>query len=296
MPRREWSDVPEGALKLSSTTIGSLELSPCRVTIPHVMVPSEAMAFGTVAHGSLERAITGQATWLQAQVAKNIAQWAKEDLGDELDLDAKLNGFDLDWYAEIGDAVAAFKPVFTSMLSAGWEVLECEQPRARFRPLADAHVEGYWFVTGGIDLLLGRGDERFGVDFKTSARGWWKDDTGVGRAQHLFYSWLAEPDFGLVEDWAYYVYDRSRRDWKFYPVKAKPKAIDAALIRADGWAKFLALPEEIRPHLCTPTDGKKRGWWSKPQYNPVWGLCPTCSAVGDEYDDVQLDEEGPWFK
>lgn len=294
MPKREWNDVPEGALKLSSTTVGSLELSPCRVTIEHTMVPSEAMAFGTAAHGVLERVVTNQLSWVQAQSSKHIAAAAQEDL-DDVDLPSKLNGFDLDWYAEIGDAVAAFKPTFDRITAAGWSVAEAEKPRARERELDSPYAESYWFVTGGIDLILERGDEVLGIDFKTSARGWWKDDTGVGRAQHLYYSYLAEPDYGLIRNWGYLVYNRAKQEWDPYYVTAQPKAIAGALVRADNWAKFLAMPGDVRPHLCTPTDGKKRGWWSKPQYNPVWGLCPTCSAVGDDFDGKPVVEDGPWF-
>lgn len=291
MPKREWNDVPEGALKMSSTTLGSLELSPCRVTIPHVMIPSEAMAFGTAVHAVLEHVVTKRIPWVKAQTSKAIDQIVHEAFEDDpFDLSEKLNGFELDWYAEIGDAIAAFKPLYDTIHDNGFEVVEAEKPRARDR----GH---YWLVTGGIDLILyneGTG-HYLGADFKTSRTAWWKGDDGRARSQHDVYAYLAEPDYGDIDDWAYLVYDRSKQVWDTYHVQSTPATRAGVLLRMDEWAKFLALPDDVRPHLCTPTDGKKRAWYSKPDYNPVWKICPTCDKVGDEFDDKPRPTDKPWF-
>lgn len=297
MPKREWSDVPEGALKLSATTLSSLELSPCRVTMKaEDQIPSEAMAFGTAVHAGLEQVLSGTLTWVKAQSAGHIREYVAEALEqDGFDLDHYLNGYDLDWYAEIGDAVAAFHPTWRTIETAGWNVAEVEQPRSR--PRTTTKGTEYYVVTGGIDLIAqDTGGNTLGIDFKTAKRGWWKGDDGAARSQHSVYAWLAEEDFGLIRDWTYLVYDRSRQTWAPYHVQTSETLIASILTRLDGWADYLALDPAVRPHLCTPTDGKKRGWWSKPDYNPVWDTCPTCHTVGDEFDGKPgPDPTRPWF-
>lgn len=294
MPKREWADVPEGALVLSQSVIGSLELSPCRVTtLPKGMrtEPSVAMFQGTVMHEMAENHIkfgdvtttasaimeTADAAW-QDEPHEKGKSWAKK-LHEE-------NVEAVDWAAEMG-------MLFQSWLTGPWamkyrrmELLEAEVPRSRQLGMT-AKGTPLYVVTGGIDAVFR--DPRTGyvhiVDWKTAGRPWSKND-GHGLIQDDVYVWLLSGDdqkYWSELDEAHFTFEVgafSNLEWRAHDTEVTCASIHNALERIRGWADFLEL--DPRPHLCTPLSMKARGWWARPNYNH--GHCHTCKYLADEYD------------
>ena len=174
------------------------------------------------------------------------------------------------------------------------DVLEAELPLAlKLQPndswdlgrLNNDTPEGrsVWFVTGGIDLLTGTVVAPVMWDWKTAGRGW-SGQQGTGNNQKEAYALLLEENgYEPPSEMNYVVYDRSKHAWRIHPAKITRQSIDAYVMRVEGWVAYMLNPF----HLCTPTDGKQRGWWAKPDYNDVWDSCPTCRYLGDQYDNQE---------
>lgn len=294
MPKREWNDVPAEAFKMSWSTVDSLELSPCRQTLGEKEAPSEPMFYGTVGHALAENVTAGEVSIQKAMSTKYILDLADELATEEgFDVLALLGRHALDWASELSFAIKAWHVGPWAEAISKWEVVETEKPRSRLVSILPNGQE-FYLVTGGIDLITlpTEGAKLRGVDYKLTGSGWWKDKSSA-RGQDDIYAYLAEPDFGLIEDWSYVVYNRRKGEWLWHNTTVTPKSMRAMVERCIGWAEYMTL--ENRPHLCTPTDGGKRGWWARPAYNPAWNTCPTCRYLGDEFDS-QERPSGPWWR
>ena len=285
MPKREW-DIPDDAFAMSQSTIKSLDLSPCRVTtVPEgvKIPPSRAMFLGTIEHAIIERRLTGEWTPFQVTVISAV-----EDLIHEL---ADEEGFPLETLLE-GQPVRAVAEQASS-LAREWETSPATLAVRELEPIAVelnayryvtdlSNGQPFYLVTGGVDYLALNplSAHLIGVDWKTAGRGWNNGD-GTGSIQSEILAFLLAPEYGVIEDWWYVVGDWSRMKWKIHETFITPASVWAAVHRAIEWAEYLIDPN--RRHLCTPSDGKKRGWWAKPAFNH--GFCPTCKYLGDEWDE-----------
>lgn len=289
--------IPEDAMILTQSTINSLELSPCRVTtIPEgVRVePSEAMFFGTVQHAGIEAFLKDELSHvaLSAPAVWSKIAYEKAD-AEGIPLDKRLNDKHLDWMSEQAALFTAWYHDFYTPVGRHWPTQLVEEPLAT--PLGRFNGRDVFFATRGVDWLTGPVGENIGVDFKTSARGWW-GNKGTAMNQDDAYTYLLYADSGhMVYDWRFVVGNRSKNAWDIYSTEVTAQSMNAFIKRVDGWAKFLTL-DDI-PHICTPLDsGTARGWWSRPDYNHAWNFCPTCRFVGDEYDTYgDYVENERWF-
>lgn len=290
MPKREWSDVPDGALVLSQSVIGSLELSPCRVTtLPKGWrtEPSVAMFQGTVEHALAEaKVIEGKSVTKASDImAVAVELWEEEPHEEGKSWAAKLKEENIDavdWAAEMGMLHQSWLTGPWAMKYSRLELLEAEVPRSRQLGVT-AKGTPLYVVTGGIDAVFGH-PRRRGitiVDWKTAGRPWSKND-GHGLIQDDVYVWLLDGEYGPLEDidFVFEVGAFSNLEWRAHETEVTDASIHNALERIRGWADFLEL--DPRPHLCTPLAMKQRGWWARPNYNH--GHCDTCKYLADEYD------------
>lgn len=292
MPKREWNDVPDDAFKMSQSTIGSLELSPCRVTtLPEEvkLVPSVNMFRGTVVHAILEDIENQAIDPKRAVLPRHIIEVSQELAFDE---GWQFEGIVSDELTFVTDVSMISKAWLTSDVRAmiheeGWITVEAEVPHAK-KVTTLPNGQDFYFVTGGIDRIYSTDQGYVGIDFKTSARPWSKKD-GTGLIQDDAYAWLVLDEYGLIQDWRFLVGSFSNMQWNVHPTAVDRASIEAFLTRAIGWAEFLTM--ENRPHLCTPVSMKQRGWWARPAYNH--GYCPTCRHVGDEWDNHEAWEDTP---
>lgn len=292
MPKREWADVPEGAMVLSQSVIGSLDLSPCRVTtLPKGFrtEPSVAMFQGTVEHTLAEMKVNGGDSTTKVSSILEIADalWADEPHLDGKTWTAKLQeeGIDpLDWAQQISMLHQAWLTGPWALKYAEMDLLEAEVPRARQLGVT-AKGTPLYVVTGGIDAIFkDRYDDVHVVDWKTAGRPWSKND-GPGLIQFDVYDWLLDGEYGEVSSYTFEVGAFSSLEWRSHRVNVNQATVTNAMMRIQGWADFLEL--DPRPHLCTPVGMKSRGWWARPNYNH--GHCPTCKFLGDEWDAEWLN-------
>lgn len=271
---------------LSQSTVGSLELSPCRViSVPKGIRPltTEAMFAGTVEHAVVEGVILGEADHLKSISVRNILNIAEELLEDEAWTGtlADLVGDPVGWATQLSILTEAWWTGPYATLIREMELIEAEVPRWKRHPNgALPYTERELvIVTGGIDYI-GRHPERgvIAVDWKTTGRAWYQN-AGGGRIQHQLYDFLVDDEYE-VDEWLYVIGDRSKMQWDERKATVTPRSKAAALDRAWQWAVYLDDPD--RPYLCTPSEGKSRGWWAKPAYNHGW--CDTCRYLGDEFD------------
>jgi hypothetical protein len=270
---------------LTQSTIESLMLSPCRVTEKPSGVrvpPSEAMFKGTVVHSLIEQFMRGELSKMRVgapstvlSVAGKLAREEGHEFGNLVP--SRLHD---SFAASVANLMMAFIQGPWAETLRFWETVEAEVPRAvQIATLSNG--QELWLATGGIDLIGMDPDQGIrGVDFKTSGRAWAQYD-GQGRVQHNTYALLAWEDYGHIEDWAYLVGDFSKMAWKWHPAAATTASIASTTERIVQWAEYLIL--ESRPVLCTPYNGKARGWWAKPTYNDGW--CDRCRYLGDAHDD-----------
>lgn len=270
---------------LTQSTVESLMLSPCRVTEKPRGVkvpPSEAMFTGTVEHAIVEDFTAGRISKLQACSPQTVISYGERLAREEgFALADLIPRKDQDrWAAKVANLTMAYIQGPWAETIRHWEILEQEEPRAVEIAIL-SNGQSLWLATGGIDLI-GRSPELgvVGVDVKTSGRGWGGSD-GPGRIQHNTYALLAYEDYGLIDDWRYLVGDLSKLAWRWHPAAVTPASLQSTRDRIVEWAEYLILPN--RPTLCTPYDGKKRGWWAKPAYNDGW--CRRCRHLGDQWDD-----------
>lgn len=285
MPKREWS-VPEDTMVITQSTVGSMELSPCRViAVPDGLrtFTSEPMFGGTVPHAIIEEVVTGQADRLKAMSVKHILEVAEEALEFEAwpGTLAALVGDPMEWASGLSALIAEWWTGPWSTEVRHMDLIEAEVPRWKMHPYGKLpHTERNLAVaTGGIDFI-GRDPERgiVGIDWKTTGRQWYQN-AGGGRIQHQLYDFLVMDEYE-VDEWVYWVGDRSTNKWEPRKAKVTERSRAAALDRVWQWAVYLDDPD--RPYLCTPSDGKSRGWWAKPQYNHGW--CLSCRYLGDGWD------------
>lgn len=295
MPSRDFlsmfPEIPADALIVSQSTINSLELSPCRWKYRDPdSHPSEPMFFGTVVHAMIEAFLRDEITeWemINPQIAVDIAR--SQALYDGFDLEEKMPdverrakfSLDLtdatqawlrDWWQADGNQNLAIKSIEEPF---AMKIADAEKYNAPLREYPEA-----WFVTGGIDLLLEDWTMR---DWKTAGAGW-TIGKGSALSQKEAYAMLVDHKYGIMPTkLVFVVYDRARKLWVEREGKITPHSVQAYRARVDGWVQYMRNPF----HLCTPTDGKQRGWWSKPDYNDVWDRCPSCRHLGDGYDNKE---------
>jgi hypothetical protein len=279
-----WPEIPANAVVLTQSVIESLEFSPCRITTvpPGTKVkPSFAMWRGTLSHGIIEKRLTGQWTADQATSAQRVRTLAQEYADKEgYTIEALLEGFDFD---KMVDQALYLHREWETAVWGEWmrnmEVVMVERPFSRY--VCDlSNGQPLYLATRGVDFIGERHDGSLvGADWKTTGYPWDKG-SGSGKIQDDIFAFLVAPEYGVVEDWSFWVGDWRYLKWAEYPTKVTPDSVWAAVNRAIGWAEYLMLPN--RPHLCRPSDGKKRGWWAKPEYNH--GFCPTCKWLADDVD------------
>jgi hypothetical protein len=253
------------------------------------------MFFGTVVHGMIEEFLQGNIdSWelINTDVAHIMAGDLALDDGFELvekmpDVERRAK-FALD----ITDATQAWlRDWWQKDDNQNLAIKSIEEPFAMELTPPDT-VRGWpasWFVTGGIDLLLE--DWTIGgidllledwtmKDWKTASVMWSKGK-GTALGQKEAYAMLVWAKYGVMPTHMdFEVYDRARKLWDTRPAEITPQSVDAYHKRVLGWVRYMMNPF----HLCTPSDGKVRGWWSKPQYNDVWDRCPSCRHLGDTWD------------
>ena len=289
MPSRDFKtmfpQIPADAPIVSQSTINSLEISPCRwLYRAEKHEPSEAMFFGTVVHGMIEGFLEGEfTTWevINPEAALVVAIHLAEDDGFTLDEKMPAKERRAQFALDVTDATQAW-------LRDWWQADDNQDLTIRSieEPFAMQLARDYdepedqpeaWFVTGGIDLLLEDWTMR---DWKTSAVMWSKGK-GTALSQKEAYAMLVNDKYGIMPTkMEYVVYDRARKYWDIRPGDITPQSVQAYRARVDGWVRYMRDPF----HLCTPSDGKTRGWWSKPTYNDVWDRCPSCRHLGDSWD------------
>lgn len=289
MPSRDFTtmfpQILDTDMIVSQSTVASLELSPCRWYYkPERRKPSEPMFFGTVTHHQVESFLAGRLNDIQL-LDPNLAWTASVDLATD-------DGFDLyealpseeqraKFSLEISDASSAWlRDYWHADGNQNLAIKSVEEPFAMdITPAEGVYPEGrkVWFVTGGIDLLL---EDWKIIDWKTASVMWSKGK-GTALGQKEAYAMLVDDKYGVMPtSMTFWVYDRARKLWGPRPADITPYSVAAYRARVEGWVQYMLNPF----HLCTPSDGKVRGWWSKPQYNDVWDLCPSCRHLGDSWD------------
>jgi hypothetical protein len=305
MPNRDFQtnfpQIEQEALIVSQSTFSSLELSPCRWYYgPYrgqKLEPSEQMFYGTVEHAIIESYLLGETNhWqlISPQSAEAIGRAVAEE--DGIDLDEKMPFEDrrASWFMDLADAAQQWYHDWWIPIGKHLKLLEVERQYAMklgdyphlSRSLGgDGQYLPVWFVTGGIDAVFE--DPETGLphphDWKTSGRGW-SGAQGSALGQKEAYAILYQDVHGVLpEEHTFVVYDRSRRSWKSHVGRITPESVAGYRARMDGWVRYMLDPF----HLCTPTDGKQRGWWAKPDWNDVWDRCPSCRWLGDEFDSKE---------
>lgn len=305
MPKRDFAanfPIADDALIFSQSTVSSLELSPCRWyygTHQGIKLePSEAMFFGTVEHAIVEAFITGKINHFELispQTAQKIAYEVAEE--DGIDLDEKMpdRARRAAWFLELAEAAQAWYHQYWTEIGRDLDIISVEEqfamnlgqypaPKAEFG--GETGPREVWFVTGGIDLVHNApgtidGTQPVMVDWKTAGRGW-SVGQGTGNQQKEAYAMLYENKYGVLPvAMTFAVYNRMKHSWSPYPAKITRQSVDAYRLRLEGWINYMLNPF----HLCTPSDGKRRGWWAKPDYNDVIDRCPSCRHLGDEWDN-----------
>lgn len=289
--------IGEDDLIVSQSTISMLELSPCRWYYGRgkKTPPSPQMSYGTSQHALIEEYIEGKITAVELVDPLTALRVVTETLADD--------GWDFETLQPDQSKRAAMcfelAEAAELWLSDWWqadenqnlEVHSVEEPFAMLLKKSTKTKPAVWFVTGGIDLIKTNFDF---IDWKTAGYGW-KDAAGSAMGQTLAYAMLIEDKYNVLpKRGTYVVYDRGRKLWTERPTSKGPnitrEAVDAYRVRVDGWVKYMLNPF----HLCTPSDGKQRGWWAKPTYCDTFDDCPTCRHLGDGYDTKPANDRSTW--
>lgn len=280
----QWADLPlkvDAAYNEDEDTlvrqsiIGQMQLCPQRVALQgkpgYLKAVSEPLVFGTLVHELI--ACDLQEGERQAERLMKWDDWVEPILQEQYEWTIDLIPKRREFYTEVGTAYRAWVSHVLPEIETS-KIMALEEEMQLY--LGEGRSGGVWFQ-GTADLVL----EDVIVDWKTSRKGW-KDSKAQFGIQPTLYPPLIKQTYNKsVRSFAYWVFDRQKRQWTPHYTKRRIRTINAGLHIAYDYG--LQIEAEIFP--ATPLDENyfeyKRGWWCSPKYCEAWNICEYNSLPDD---------------
>lgn len=282
-------------IHLSQTTVNNAQLCGGKILYRNDPLynhtPSEAMSYGTMAHGMAELDLLDlmdgnglrhwtpksvERLWADGLANERDGSWLLTDLATRERINKSVNealtGHIL-WRRDVLPTLG--EPTSTWLVEE--RVTRC------LGVLPDGRA--VWF--GGTADLVDE-DKPMIFDWKTSGRKWDQSKADAGN-QASYYTWLYD-----IPDHEYHVYSRKDKMWDVYSTSRTPEQVDAALRNAWMVAKSIA-DGSLVVNPWASTFGKyKRAWYCSARWCAAWAACEMKSINDNVWEEQPIDIQEGW--
>ena len=252
---------------IRQSTIGQMQLCPGRVKwVDHpeyLSMLSEPLVFGTLVHEIIaNHLLEGK---LQETMLLSMDVWIEKILVEDYDWSLKKVPLVRDFFSEIAVAYRSWVTHVEPTLDST-KIIAVEERQLMY---LGPGKTGQIFLHGTADLVF----SDLLMDWKTSGRAW-KQVKADFSIQASLYMPLHKQTLDLsIQDFWFWVFNRSQGVWSLFKTKRTVAQIDSALETAYQYGRQI----EAKAFPCTPVPeasfNKKRGWYCQPKFCSAWNVC-----------------------
>lgn len=266
LPYKQPEFDPEVDTIVRQSTIGQLQLCPGRVGFEnhpgYLQMISEPLAFGTCVHQLISQdLLKGE---LQEGLLLSMHEWVNEILVEQYDWDLERVPNIRDFFGEISLAYALWRSHVLPILEGDPIAIEQEA-----RMFLGAGRTGNIWLQGTADAVY----PTTLVDWKTASRGWKQAKADFSVQASLYMPLHKQALEVSIQDFTFWVFDRSKAYWSRHKTRRSVAQINAALATALQYGRQL----EAQVFPCTPVPeasfNKARGWYCSAKWCGAWNVC-----------------------
>ena len=265
-------------LFIRPSTVSSMMLCPARQTLKtegEAYVPAEPLVFGSLVHWRIEQYLIGKEALTFDDMSEAFKDIYHRDASEGMDIPKFVSKRRI--RELINEAMVAFEEWVGVVLPQ----LPDEEPLVEHKMQAVVwSQEGSKkvYLTGTPDAIYPKAGVI--VDWKTAGRNW-NIDKVQSQVQPWAYSLMAEDAGYTINQFHFWVFDRSTESWWLHRHMLDDKHA-AQMALAEQAAAFAYLVDSgVSQYTPAGSGWKPRGWHCSPKYCDQWEFCEGKFLVAD---------------